>query len=67
LNHFHQDIARARAIVAHTHPLPHATAPEELLRFDLLRSAWMFAAGALDAYFCDPYTDLVAALGGTVV
>jgi hypothetical protein len=26
-----------------------------------MRSAWMFAVGALDAYFCDAYTDLVAA------
>jgi hypothetical protein len=32
-----------------------------LLRWDLLRGAWMFAVGALDAYFCDAYTDLVAA------
>src|SRR5207253_9147395 len=32
-----------------------------LLRSDLLRSAWMFAVGAMDAYFCDAYTDLVAA------
>ncbi len=24
-------------------------------------SAWMFAVGALDAYFCDAYTDVVAA------
>jgi hypothetical protein len=31
------------------------------LRSDLLRSAWMFAVGALDAYFCDAYTDIVAA------
>src|SRR5690349_18184662 len=33
----------------------------ELLRSDLFRSAWMFAVGALDAYFCDAYTDIVAA------
>jgi hypothetical protein len=32
-----------------------------MLRSDLLRSAWMFAAGAMDAYFCDAYTDIVAA------
>src|SRR5438046_3510502 len=32
-----------------------------MLRSDLLRSAWMFAVGALDAYFCDASTDLVAA------
>jgi hypothetical protein len=34
---------------------------EQLLRSDLLRSAWMFAVGAMDAYFCDAYTDIVAA------
>src|SRR5438876_5759642 len=32
-----------------------------MLRSDLLRSGWMFAVGALDAYFCDAYTDVVAA------
>ena len=49
LQHFSEDIARARAIVAHSGPLPHATPVEKLLRSDLLRSAWMFAVGALDA------------------
>jgi hypothetical protein len=61
LNHFTQDIARARAIVNHADPLPIGTADEVLLRGDLLRSGWMFAVGALDAYFCDAYTDVVAA------
>lgn len=61
LNHFDQDIARARAIVAHADFLPAGTAPEQLLRSDLFRSAWMFAVGAFDAYFCDAYTDIVAA------
>jgi hypothetical protein len=61
LNHFNQDIVRARAIAAHADPLPRGAAAEQLLRSDLLRSAWMFAVGALDAYFCDAYTDLVAA------
>jgi hypothetical protein len=37
------------------------TPVERMLRSDLLRSAWMFAVGALDAYFCDAYTDIVAA------
>lgn len=55
------DITRARAIVAYADPLPHATPSEKLLRSDLLRSAWMFAVGALDAYFCDAYTDIIAA------
>ena len=37
------------------------SAEELMLRSDLLRSAWMFAVGAMDAYFCDAYTDIVAA------
>jgi len=41
--------------------IPVGTAAEKLLRSDLLRSSWMFAIGALDAYFCEAYTDLVAA------
>lgn len=59
--HFTEDIARARVIVAHADPLPHVTPTEALLRSDLLRSSWMFAVGALDAYFCDAYTDIIAA------
>ncbi len=61
LRHFQEDIARAGAIVAHADPLPEGNAAEQLLRSDLLRSAWMFAVSALDAYFCDAYSDLVAA------
>jgi hypothetical protein len=61
LAHFSEDVARARAIVTHANPLPAMTPGPQLLRGDLLRSAWMFAVGALDAYFCDAYTDLVAA------
>ncbi len=61
LQHFEEDIARARSILALADPLPHANAAEQLLRSDLLRSSWMFAVGAMDAYFCDAYTDLVAA------
>jgi len=61
LQHFQEDVARARAIVAHTDPLPDTTDAERLLRSDLLRSAWMFAVSALDAYYCDAYTDIVAA------
>jgi hypothetical protein len=57
LQHFQEDIARAKAIVMHANPLPPTNAVEQLLRSDLLRSAWMFAVGALDAYFCDAYTD----------
>jgi hypothetical protein len=61
IQHFADDIVRAKAIVTHAHPFPHATPAETLLRSDLLRSAWMFAVGALDAYFCDAYTDIIAA------
>ena len=61
LQHFHEDISRARAIVAHADALPGATDVERLLRSDLLRSGWMFSVGALDAYSCDAYTDIVAA------
>lgn len=61
LKHFSQDVTRARAIVAHAAPLPRTTEAERLLRSDLLRSAWMFAVAALDAYYCDAYTDLIAA------
>jgi hypothetical protein len=61
LQHFEEDIARARAILAHADPLPRTNATEQLLRSDLLRSAWMFAVGAMDAYFCDAYTDIIAA------
>jgi hypothetical protein len=61
MNHFNQDVARAYAIIAHADPLPRDNAAEQLLRSDLLRSAWMFAVGAMDAYFCDAYTDIVAA------
>ncbi len=61
LAHFQEDISRARAILGHASALPNESEPEKLLRSDLLRSAWMFAVGALDAYFCDAYTDMVAA------
>src|SRR3984893_15997438 len=61
LQHFRDDISRALAIIDHAHGLPTGTVAEQLLRSDLLRSGWMFAVGALDAYFCDAYTDIVAA------
>ncbi len=61
LDHFNQDVERARAIVVHANTLLPGTPGERLLRDDLWRSAWMFGVGALDAYFCDAYTDIVAA------
>ncbi len=30
------------------------------IRRDIFRSAWMFAVGACDAYFCDAYADLLS-------
>lgn len=53
--HFSQDIARAETIRHHANPL---VASE--LRDDLMRAAWMMGVGALDAYFCDAYADLIA-------
>jgi hypothetical protein len=61
LQHFQADIARATAIVAHAERLPRANDADRLLRSDLLRSAWMFAVRALDAYYCGAYTDMIAA------
>lgn len=61
LKHFQEDLRRARSIVVHAGGLPRGSLDERMLRSDLLRSGWMFGVGALDAYFCDAYTDLVAA------
>ena len=61
LQHFNEDAARARVLIAHAESLPRHNPADELLRSDILRSAWMFAVGALDAYFSDAYTDVVAA------
>lgn len=57
--HFNQDIARASALVAHANGMPVANPAGATLRDDLLRSAWMFAVGAMDAYFCDAYVSLL--------
>lgn len=61
LQHFNEDIQRSRAILVHAGTLPATSVAERMLRSDLFRSTWMFAVGALDAYFCDAYTDIVAA------
>jgi hypothetical protein len=60
LQHFQEDIARARALIDLADPMPTGTTPDRLIRGDVLRSAWMFCVGALDAYFCDAYTDVIA-------
>lgn len=62
--HFTEDIDRADKLVALADPMPQATAADKLIRSDVLRSGWMFAAGALDAYLCDAYTWVV---GGTLI
>jgi hypothetical protein len=48
LQHFREDIGRARAILRHAEPLPHTTPDEAMLRSDMLRSAWMFAVGTVE-------------------
>lgn len=53
--HFDDDIKRSKEIFTHGTSLPAG-----LLRDDILRSSLMFAIGALDAYFCDAYADLIA-------
>lgn len=57
--HFSEDIQRATNIVALAEGLPSGQARSKLLRDDLLRSAWMFAIGAMDAYFCDAYIEVL--------
>lgn len=52
--HFDQDIARARALLAHSLALPAGG-----LTDDVLRASWMMGVGACDAYFSDVYADLI--------
>lgn len=56
--HFDEDIARSRAILEHAKTL--TASDQKMLHDDLLRSAWMFAVGAMDAYFCDAYASVLA-------
>ena len=58
---FRADISRSRALVQHAVSMASSTEAQNLLRDDVLRSGWMFAVGAMDAYFCDAYADLIAA------
>lgn len=60
--HFNEDIARATALLDHASGMALTTASDLLARDDILRSAWMFAVGAMDAYFSDAYGDIVAAI-----
>ncbi|WP_148296196.1 HEPN domain-containing protein [Methylophilus sp. OH31] len=52
--HFREDLIRARNLKTH------ADTQIEPLKSDLYRSAWMLAVGALDAYFCDAFADILA-------
>lgn len=54
-SHFQEDIQRARALQTHAGAMPTG-----VLSDDLLRSAWMMAVGACDAYYSDAYADLVS-------
>jgi len=54
-SHFNDDLSRARGLYTLSLAQPNGT-----LKGDLKRSSWMFAVGALDAFFCDAYGDLLA-------
>ena len=53
--HFDEDIQRAHNLRIHASNLQ-----DSQVRDDILRSTWMMAVGASDAYFCDAYADLIA-------
>lgn len=55
LRHYKQDMRRARRLSRHASNLGRTK-----LGGDIARSALMFAVGALDAYFCDAFGDLIA-------
>ena len=55
--YFDEDIDRAKNLFHIAANLQNNIASS--VRDDLLRSAWMFAVGACDAYFCDAYADLI--------
>lgn len=55
LSHFIQDIDRAKDLRLHADTLSAST-----LKDDIYRASWMIAIGALDAYFCDAFADLLS-------
>lgn len=55
INHFNEDIQRAKELKNFADGLAAGT-----IKDDILRAAWMMGVGALDAYFCDAYGDLLA-------
>lgn len=54
-NHFGEDIQRAKNLLNHA-----KTLHDGILKDDIHRASWMMAVGALDAFFCDAYGDLIA-------
>lgn len=61
LQHFRDDVRRSRSLLEIARGANSIVAGAADLTEDLHRCAWMFAVGALDAYFCDAYADVVAA------
>lgn len=55
INHFNEDIQRAKDLRVYADGILAGT-----IKNDILRAAWMLAVGSLDAYFCDAYGDLLA-------
>ena len=47
--HFDEGLGRAKTILEHARQVSASSAEEDLLRDDLLRRAWMFTVGAMDA------------------
>jgi hypothetical protein len=55
IQHFVDDIQRAKDLFNHAR-----TVQEETVKNDILRASWMMAIGACDAYFSDAYADLIS-------
>ena len=55
MNHFTEDVTRARDLLVHAEQQPAG-----MVKDDILRASWMMGVGACDAYFSDAYADLVA-------
>ena len=53
--HFTEDIQRARELRSHAVGLP-----DGVLKDDIFRASWMMAVGAMDAYFCDAFADVLS-------
>ena len=55
LRHFTEDIQRSKDLFEHSKLQANGT-----LKDDLKRSAWMMGVGAVDAFFCDAFGDVLA-------